>query len=102
MDWVVVIATILSAAAYGLIFWWKARQTQDPPPPFDPYKFVSTLIVAVIIGLIVAFSGATFNEALFLAQMAEYGFYVAMIETILKAILPNLWPLRAHLVPEHP
>lgn len=93
MDWIVVIATILSAAAYGIIFWWKARQTQTPPPPFDPYKFVSTLIVALIIGLIAAFSGQTLTEELFLLQIGSYAGYVAMIETILKALIPNRWPL---------
>ena len=94
MDWTVVIATMFSAAAYGLIFWWKARQTQEPPPPFDLYKFVSTLIVALIIGVISAFSGVTFTEEYFLLQMGAYAGYVAMIETILKALLPNIWPLK--------
>lgn len=94
MDWSVVIAVMLSAAAYGLIFWWKARQTQDPPPPFDPYKFASTMIVALIIGLITAFSGQTLTEEYFLIQIGSYAGYVAMIETILKALFPKLWPLR--------
>lgn len=95
MDATVVIATMLSAIGYGLIYYWKAWQTQDPKPPFDTYKFTATLIVALLVGLIVAFSGKTLDEALFLAQMAEYGFYVAMVETILKAIFSLIgkqWP----------
>ncbi len=89
MDWIVVLATVFSAAAYGIIFWWKARQTQDPTPPFDAYKFVATLIVALIIGLISAFTGSTFNEEYFLLQLGAYAGYVAMIETILKALFGN-------------
>jgi len=95
MDWTVVIATVISAAVYGIIFWWKAQQTQDPPPPFDTYKFAATLFVAIIIGVISAFSGATFNEEYFLLQMGAYAGYVAMVETILKALvglLGKTWP----------
>jgi len=95
MDWIVVIATVVSAVAYGIIFWWKARQTQDPPPLFDAYKFAATLLVAIAIGVISAFSGATFNEEYFLLQMGAYAGYVAMVETILKALvglLGRTWP----------
>lgn len=92
MDWTVVIATMLSAAGYGLVYWWKSRQTQTPPPPFDAYKFAATMGIALVIGLISAFTGATFNEAIFLQQMAEYGFYVAIVETILKALFGKAWP----------
>jgi len=92
MDWIIVIATVLSAAAYGIIFWWKARQTQDPPPPFDVYKFAATMVVAIIVGLIAVFSGQTLTEEYFLLQIGAYAGYVAMIETILKALFGEAWP----------
>ena len=92
MDVTVVIATILSAAVYGIIFWWKARQGQDPPPPFDAYKFGATMVVALIVGIIAAFSGITLSETDFLLQMGAYAGYVAMVETILKALFGKVWP----------
>lgn len=92
MDVTVVIATILSAAVYGIIFWWKARQGQDPPPPFDAYKFGATMVVALIIGTIAAFSGIKLSETDFLLQIGAYAGYVAMVETILKALLGKAWP----------
>ena len=92
VDYTVIIATILSAVAYGLIFFWKARQGQDPPPPFDAYKFGATMIVAIIIGVIAAFSGITLTEADLILQMGAYAGYVAMLETILKALFGKAWP----------
>lgn len=95
MDWLVVILTVISAVAYGLIFFFKAWMTQEPKPPFDTYKFGATMIVAIVIGTVFAFNGVTFNEAAFLSQMAEWGFYVAMVETILKALMGAIggtWP----------
>ena len=92
VDYNVIIATIFSAVAYGLIFWWKARQGQDPPPPFDAYKFAATLGVALLIGVIAAFSGITLTEADLILQMGAYAGYVAMLETILKALFGKAWP----------
>jgi hypothetical protein len=95
MDWTVVIATLLSAAAYGIIFWWKARETSEDPVPFDAYKFTATMIIALIIGLITAFSGQSLTEEYFLIQMGSYAGYVAMVETILKALVSLIggrWP----------
>ncbi len=92
VDNYVILATILSAAVYGLIFWWKARQGQDPPSPFDRYKFAATLVVALIIGIIAAFSGISLSETDFLLQMGAYAGYVAMVETILKALFGKAWP----------
>ena len=95
MDWSVVSITVLSAIAYGLIFFAKAYMTKEPKPPFDPYKFLATMAVALLIGIVFAFNGTIFNEAAFLSQMMEWGFYVAMIETILKALVGALgkqWP----------
>lgn len=94
MDLLIVILTVIAAAIYGIIFFFKAWMTTIPKPPFDYYKFGATLIVAIIVGLIAAFSGATLDEAMFLAQMAEYGFYVAMVETILKGLFQGKWPAK--------
>ena len=42
--------------------------------------------------LVVGGGDAACDEAMFLAQIAEYGFYVAMVETILKALFQGQWP----------
>lgn len=95
MDWSVVIFTVFSAAVYGVIFFGKAWMTQDPKPPFDIYKFGATLVVAVIIGVITGLTGSPLTELDFLTQMAAYAGYVAIIETMLKAIFGRVgraWP----------
>lgn len=92
MDIKIVLFTVIAAAIYGLIFFFKAWMTMTPKPPFDLYKFMATIGIAIVIGAIAAFTGVTLDEAAFLTQMAEYGFYVAMVETILKALLKGEWP----------
>ncbi|GAF88613.1 unnamed protein product [marine sediment metagenome] len=92
MDWAVVIFTVISAGAYGIIFFFKAWMTQDPKPPFDNYKFGATLVVAVVIGLIAGIMGSPLTELDFLTQIAAYAGYIAMVETFLKAIFGKAWP----------
>ncbi len=92
MDWTLVIFTVVSAIVYGSVFFIKAYMTTDPKPAFDRYKFTATLVVAAIIGVIAAFSGATLNEAEFLAQLGQYAGYTAIVETLLKAIIGKAWP----------
>ena len=92
MDWTIVIFTVGSAIVYGGTFFIKAYMTADPKPPFDRYKFMATLVVAAIIGVIAAFSGATLNEAEILTQHGQYAGYTAIVETLLKAIVGKAWP----------
>lgn len=92
MDWTTVALAVVGAAVYGIIFFFKAWMTQEPRPPFDTYKFGATLIVAIVIGVIAGMTGVPLSEADFLTQIVEYGFYVAMVETILKAIFGSIWP----------
>ncbi len=92
MDWTLVILTVVSAIVYGGIFFIKAYMTTDPKPPFDRYKFTATLVVAALIGVIAAFSGATLNEGELIAQLGQYAGYTAIVETLLKAIIGKAWP----------
>lgn len=94
MDWTTVVFAVIAAAVYGIIFFAKAWLTMDPKPPFDPYKFGATLVVAIIVGLIAGMSGSTLTEAEFLIQMGAYAGYVAMLETLLKALLKGRWPAK--------
>lgn len=94
MDWSTVIFAILGAAVYGIIFFIKAWVSMDPKPPFDPYKFGATLIVSFIIGLIAGMTGVPLTEADFLVQMGAYAGYVAMLETLLKALIGAKWPAK--------
>ena len=89
-----VLFAVLGAAAYGIIFFIKAWVAMDPKPPFDPYKFGATLGVAIIIGLIAGMTGAPLTEADFLVQMGAYAGYVAILETLLKALLGSKWPAK--------
>lgn len=92
MDWTIIVFTVISAAIYGGIFFIKAYLTTEPKPPFDTYKFMATLVVAIIIGVIATFSGATLNEAELIAQLGQYAGYTAIVETLLKALLGKAWP----------
>ncbi len=92
MDWTIVVFTVVSAIVYGSVFFVKAYMTTDPKPPFDRYKFTATLVVAAIIGVIAAFSGAILNEAELIAQLGQYAGYTAIVETLLKAIIGKAWP----------
>lgn len=92
MDWTIVILTVISAIVYGITFFIKTYLTTDPKPPFDTYKFTATLVVAAIIGVIAAFSGATINEAELIAQLGQYAGYTAIVETLLKAMIGKAWP----------
>ena len=96
MDWTIVIFTVVFAIVYGSTFFIKAYLTTDPKPPFDTYKFTATLVVAAIIGVIAAFSGAILNEAELLAQLGQYAGYTAIVETLLKAIIGKAWPTSFH------
>jgi len=94
MDWTTVILAVIAAAIYGIIFFIKAWATTDPKPPFDPYKFGATLIVAVVVGFIAGVSGTSLTEAEFLIQMGAYAGYVAVLETLLKTLFQEKWPTK--------
>ena len=93
MDFTAVGIAVISAVVYALIFFAKARENApDPKPPFDTYKVLATIAVAIAVGFIAGMTGVPLTEADLLTQLGAYAGYIAMLETLLKALFPNSWP----------
>ena len=88
------IQPILIAVGGSLIYslLWYSRQVIDPTketPEFEPWKLVSTLVVGACIGLVSVLSGIDITQAGIEAQLASYGFLVAAVEQVGKALYRN-------------
>jgi len=88
------IQPILIAVGGSLIYslLWYSRQVIDPTketPEFKPWKLVSTLVVGACIGLVSVLSGIDITQAGIEAQLASYGFLVAVVEQVGKALYRN-------------
>jgi len=82
-----IILAVIGALIYSLI--WYSRQVVDPTketPKFEPWKLVSTLVVGACIGLASAFSGIEVSQASVEVQLTSYGFLVAVVEQVGKAV----------------
>ena len=88
------IQPILIAVGGSLIYslLWYSRQVIDPTketPDFKPWKLVSTLVVGACIGLVSVISGVDITQAGIEAQLTSYGFLVAVVEQVGKALYRN-------------
>ncbi len=86
-----VIVAVAAALLYSLL--WFSRQVVDPTketPKFDPWKMGATLVVGACIGLVSVISGIEISQAGIEAQLTSYGFLVAVVEQVGKAIYRNL------------
>ena len=82
-----IILAVIGALIYSLL--WYSRQVVDPTketPEFEPWKLVSTLVVGACIGLVSVLSGVDITQAGIEAQLASYGFLVAVVEQVGKAV----------------
>ena len=89
------IQPILIAVGGSLIYslLWYSRQVIDPTketPEFNPWKMGATLVVGACIGLVSVLSGIDITQAGIEAQLASYGFLVAAVEQVGKAVYRNL------------
>ena len=85
-----IILAVIGALIYSLL--WYSRQVVDPTketPKFEPWKLVSTLVVGACIGLVSVLSGIDITQAGIEAQLASYGFLVAAVEQVGKALYRN-------------
>lgn len=88
------IQPILIAVGGSLIYslLWYSRQVIDPTketPEFKPWKLVSTLLVGAAIGLVSVLGGIPITQVGIEAQLASYGFLVAAVEQVGKALYRN-------------
>lgn len=85
-----IILAVIGALIYSLL--WYSRQVVDPTketPEFKPWKLVSTLVVGACIGLVSVLSGIDITQAGIEAQLTSYGFLVAAVEQVGKALYRN-------------
>lgn len=76
---------------YSLL--WYSRQVIDPTketPKFDPWKMGATLVIGACIGLVSVITGIEISQAGIEAQLTSYGFLVAVVEQVGRAIYRNL------------
>ena len=86
-----VIVAVAAALLYSLL--WFSRQVVDPTketPKFDPWKMGETLVIGACIGLVSVISGIEITQAGIEAQLTSYGFLVAVVEQVGRAIYRNL------------
>ena len=86
-----VIVAVAAALLYSLL--WFSRQVVDPTketPKFDPWKMGATLVIGACIGLVSVISGIEITQAGIEAQLTSYGFLVAVVEQVGRAIYRNL------------
>ena len=86
-----VIVAVAAALLYSLL--WFSRQVVDPTketPKSDPWKMGATLVIGACIGLVSVISGIEISQAGIEAQLTSYGFLVAVVEQVGRAIYRNL------------
>lgn len=86
-----VIVAVAAALLYSLL--WFSRQVVDPTketPKFDPWKMGATLVIGACIGLVSVITGIEITQAGIEAQLTSYGFLVAVVEQVGRAIYRNL------------
>ena len=86
-----VIVAVAAALLYSLL--WFSRQVVDPTketPKFDPWKMGATLVIGACIGLVSVISGIEISQAGIETQLTSYGFLVAVVEQVGRAIYRNL------------
>ena len=89
------IQPILIAVGGSLIYslLWYSRQVIDPTketPEFNPWKMGATLVVGAFIGLGSVMGGIEISQTSIETQLAAYGFVIAVVEQVGKAIYRNL------------
>ncbi len=87
MDISPIFISLTAATIYSLL--WYGRQVIDPTKPtpeYDPFQLVATLIVGVGVGVASLVSGVEITQAGLDAQLLSYGFLIAVVEQVGKAL----------------
>ena len=78
---------VISAILYAGSAFMKKNFDHDNPQSFDVTKFVSTLVVSVVIAVSMLAAGIyTISETDITTQIALYAGLVALVENTLKAV----------------
>ncbi len=79
---------ILAAIVYA-VFGYLKSTTQEG---FEPTKFLSTIAIGAIIGVVFAFSGLQVTQEAVAIQLAAYAGLTAVIEDVVKSIWRRIFP----------
>lgn len=90
MDFQPIFISIASAVIYSLI--WYCRTVIDPTKPTPEYDFWqlgATILVGAFVGALSVFSGVEITQGGLETQLAAYGFIIAAVEQVGKALVRN-------------
>lgn len=79
---------VLAAIIYA-VFGYLKSTTQEG---FQPVKFISTIAIGAIIGIVFAFGGLEVTQEAVAIQLAAYAGMTAVIEDIVKSIWRRIFP----------
>jgi len=88
-----IILAVISALAYSLIFFLKKRE-KDIGEPYDYFKLGATLIVGLVIGLAIHFSGVDLTQVSLEQKLVMYAGAIALVESILKTLVRRFRKIR--------
>ena len=81
-----VIATIVWAVTFSVTVYVKKLTRKDNPERFDIRKFVSTVMYAAFVGMILSITGQEITEENFSTLSAQYAIVAILIQNIVSAI----------------
>ena len=82
MELIQIVWVVISAAVFAVSGYLKS--VGEKP---DPVKFLSTLIIGAIIGLIFSFMGAPVTEEAIMTMLVTYIGAVVVVENMIKAVI---------------
>ena len=90
MDYTTLFALIISVVGWVVIYYaGKKWQTGEN---LDVVDFVSTVIVAVVVGVVGFMSSSPVNQEGIVAQIEVYAPVIAFLDYVLKAVYSYLYP----------
>ena len=81
-----ILYAIIASVIYGLAGYLKNAPQED----FDVAKFLSTLLVAVLVGGICYITGVPISEANITEQLMAYTGLIVLIQQMIKALMRRL------------
>ena len=84
MDVMVIVIPVMTAIVFSAAGYFKSKET------FNPTKFLATLGMGALIGVIALMSGFEVTEAYVGAQVLMFGGAITVLEDVIKGILKRV------------
>lgn len=81
---------VLASVIYSLAFYFKKRQKRSNTQEFRPVKIAATVLVGVVVGVGMHYSGIPLTEVAFEVQLAMYAGIIGVVESVIKSIMRTL------------